>query len=401
MILGLFDLIFGRSPKPKGDSEEIFRVLNGYTPHFTSFGGGIYESELIRAAINARATHISKLDVTIQGTAKPKLQSRLKYGPNKFQTWPQFLYRLSTILDVHNSAFIVPGFDEYGEVDGIYCVLPERCSFVEYGGVPYVRYEFSWGERAAVELSMCGIMTKFQYKDDILGETNAALRPTLELINIQNQGIEEGVKSAATYRFMAQLSNFSKVEDIAKERQRFTAENFGKDSKGKGGILLFPNTYNNLKQIEVKPWIVDADQMKVINQGVYNYFGVNEDILTNKAYGNAWAAFYEGVVESFAVQFSEILTAMLFTQRERAQGSLVAATSNRLQYMSNADKLNVSAQMADRGLMTRNEIRQIWNLPPLPEPIGSSLPVRGEYYNIGDEEEDGDEQDDDGQAERG
>ena len=52
--------------------------------------------------------------------------------------------------------------------------------------------------------------------------------------------------------------------------------------------------------------------------------------------------------------------------------------------MSNADKLAVSAQMADRGLMTRNEIRDIWNLEPLPEPYGSQLPIRGEYYNVGE-----------------
>jgi len=38
--------------------------------------------------------------------------------------------------------------------------------------------------------------------------------------------------------------------------------------------------------------------------------------------------------------------------------------------------------MADRGLMTRNEIREIWNLPPLPEPYGDQLPARGEYYNV-------------------
>ena len=34
--------------------------------------------------------------------------------------------------------------------------------------------------------------------------------------------------------------------------------------------------------------------------------------------------------------------------------------------------------------MTRNEIREIWNLPPLPAPYGDQLPVRGEYYNVND-----------------
>ena len=377
--MSLFEKIFGKkTQEPKGKYEGTFKVLNGYTPHFTRWGGGVYESELIRAAINARAVHISKLKVETFGSAKPALQNKLKHGPNQFQTWGQFLYRLSTILDVHNSAFIVPVLDQYGEVSGIYPVLPDRCTFVQYNGTPYLRYEFSWGQHAAIELDMCGIMTKFQYRDDFLGESNHALKPTMELINIQNQGIEEGVRSSATYRFMAQLSNFSKAEDLAKERKRFTLENLTAESEA-GGLLLFPNTYSNIKQIDSKPFVVDAEQMKLVNQSIYNYFGVNEDILTNKAYGDAWSAFYEGVVEPFAIQFSDVLTRMLFTYRERSQDNYVMATANRVQYMSNRDKLDVAAQLVDRGIISLNDAREIWNLPPVEG--GDVRIIRGEYYN--------------------
>ena len=341
--MSLFDKLFGERPKPEGQFEGGFQMLNGYTPKFSSWGGrSIYESELVRSAINVRATHISKLSVEIKGSAKPALATKLKRGPNEFQTWSQFLYRLSTILDVHNTAFIVPVFDQYGEISGVYAPLPAKCDIAQWSGVPYLRYEFGWGERAAIELYSCGVMVKHQYSNDFFGEKNNALIPTMELITIQNQGIQEGVKSAASYRFMAQLANFSKAEDLARERQRFTAENFSRDAKG-GGLLLFPNTYTNIKQVDVKPWVVDADQMKVIKANVYEYFGVNEDVITNKAYGDAWSAFYEGAIEPFAIQFSEVMTKMLYTFREQAQGSMVMATANRLQYMSNADKLNVSA----------------------------------------------------------
>ena len=199
--------------------------------------------------------------------------------------------------------------------------------------------------------------------------------PTMDLMHIQDQGIEEGVKAAATYRFMARVGNFAKPEDLVKERKRFTSENLAKDG---GGILLFPNTYTDIKQIEAKPYVVDADQMKLINQNVYDYFGVNEDVLTNKAFGDSWSAFYEGAIEPFAVQFSDVMTKMLFTLREQSQGNFVAATTNRLQYMSNADKLNVSAQMLDRGIMSINDVRQIWNLPPVEG--GDVRIIRGEYY---------------------
>ena len=376
--MGLFEKLFGNRPKPVGKYEGEFKMLNGYTPKFTSFGGGVYESELIRAAINARATHISKLKVDMSGTARPALQRKMKLAPNQFQTWGQFLYRLSTLLDVHNTAFICPIYNEYGEPSGIYAPLPNKCEIVQFNGVPYLRYEFSFGDKAAIELAYCGIMTKFQYRDDFLGENNHALFPTMDLIHIQNQGIEEGVKSAATYRFMAQLSNFSKAEDLAKERKRFTQENFARDAQG-GGILLFPNTYQNIKQVDVKPWVVDAEQMKAIRESVFEYFGVNEDVLQNKAYGDKWSAFYEGAIEPFAIQFSEVMTKMLFTLREQTAGNAVMATANRLQYLSNTEKLEVSAQMLDRGIMSINDVREIWNLPPVDG--GDARIIRGEYYS--------------------
>ena len=154
----------------------------------------------------------------------------------------------------------------------------------------------------------CGIMTRFQYSDDFFGESNAALSPTMELVNIQNQGISEGVKNAATFRFMARVSNFTKSEDLAKERARFSRENL----QSGGGVILWPNTYTDIKQIESKPFVVDAEQMASIRENVFDYFGVNSDILQNKAYGDAWSAFYEGAIEPFAIQFSDIMTKMLF-----------------------------------------------------------------------------------------
>lgn len=387
--MGLFDRLFGRKPdEPKGQYVGAYRMINGYTPVFSRWSGSIYESDLVRAAINVIAVNCGKLQVTIQGSAKPSLQAKLRRQPNDVQTWSQFLTRLATILHVHNTAFIVPTMDEYGDTTGIYTVFPERCEIVGYKQgktvVPYLRYKFRWGETAAIELERVGIMKRFQYRDDLFGENNDSLIPTMELISMQNQGIREGVKSAASYRFMAKLSNFAKPDDLKKERIRFSEENFSRDAEG-GGLLLFPNTYSDIKQVEVKPFIVDADQEKLIRENVYNYFGVNEDILQSKAYGDAWSAFYEMIIEPFAIQLSEVCSKMLFSAREQAQGSRVTATANRLQYMTNKDKLDVSSQMLDRGLMTRNEIRDIWNLPPVDG--GDEMLVRAEYINTSERTE--------------
>ena len=379
--MSLFETLFKRAPKPVGEYKGDYKMLSVYEPKFTRYEGSIYESELVRSAIHARATHISKLKVETTGAARPALQTKLKHGPNQMQTWSQFLYRLSTILDVHNTAFITPVYDMFGEISGIYAPLPDKCSVVQWGSVPYLRYEFAHGQKAAIELDYCGILTKHQYRSDIFGESNKALFPTMDLISIQDQGIKEGVKSAASFRFMAQMDNFVKPDDLEKERKRFTEKNL---TKG-GGLLLFPNTYKNIQQIQAKPFVVDADQMKAIRDSVYEYFGVNEDVLTNKAYGDAWAAFYEGAIEPFAIQFSEVMTKMLFTFREQSQGNMVMATANRLQYMSNNDKLNVTAQLLDRGMLTLNEAREIWQMAPVDG--GDVRVIRGEYYNADDKVE--------------
>lgn len=377
--MGLLQAIFGKM-KIGAPAAGFWTTLDGYTPHFTSWGGELYENEIVRAAINATATHVSKLHVTVQGSANPKLQTRLKQGPNEWQTWGQFLYRLATILEMQNTAFIVPVLNEFGETVGIFPVLPSNCDIVAYRGAPWLRYTFSNGQTAAIEMARCGIMTKFQYKSDIFGEDNRALTPTMELANLQNQGIAEAVKNGASYRFIAQLNNFANDEDLKKEAKRFSRENLQGEG---GGVLLFPNTYQNVRQLENKPYVLGTEEMQRIRTGVFDYFGTNEDVLQNRAFGDKWNAFYEGKIEWFSVQFSDVATRMLFTERERAGGTMLMATANRLQYMSNTEKLNVSAQMADRGIMNRDEIREIWNLPPLPDGQGQAYTIRGEYYLLG------------------
>ena len=382
--MGLFDRLFGRKPAdPKGQYVGAYKMINGYVPVFSRFTGSIYESDLVRAAINAIAVNCGKLQVTIQGSAKATLQTKLKRAPNEVQTWSQFLARLATILYVHNTAFIVLTFDIYGDMTGVYSLLPDRCEVVGYKQgkevVPYLRYKFRWGETAAIELDKVGIMTRFQYRDDLFGEGNAAMIPTMDLISLQNQGIKEGVKSAASYRFMARMNNFVKPEDMKKERLRFTEANFGRDADGTG-VLLFPNNYTDIKQIESKPFVVDADQEKLIRENVYNYFGVSEKVMQGSANSDELDAFFNSSVEPFAIALSEAMSRAIYTERERSFGNHVYVNSNRLQYMTQTAKVSLARELGDRGILTINEIRELFNYGPIDG--GDIAYIRGEYKPV-------------------
>ena len=387
--MGLFDYIFRpakakESQKALSGARNYFKTLTAYQPVFTNWNGCIYESELVRAAIDTRARHISKLKVEFMGSANPKLKARMQLAPNKFQTWSQFLYRVSTILDCTNNCFIAPVFDNYMEITGYIPLLPSSVSLVEYKDEVWVRYTFASGQIGAVELRKCALLTKFQYRDDFFGSSNDALTETMNLIHVNSQGIREAVKNSATYRFMAKLSNFSKPEDLKKERQRFTEENLATE-KENGGLLLFPNTYSDIRELSQKAYTVDADQLRLIRDNVDLYFGVNEDVMMNKAVGDALDAFFNGAVEPFAIQFSEAMTMACYSERERALGSKVMATANRLQYMSTGQKVQMAKELADRGAIMIDEIRELFNYAPLPEGAGQFVPIRGEYYNVQEE----------------
>ena len=382
--MGLLDAIF-RPDKYREEQEAIhnarttFTTLTAYKPAFTSWRGAIYESDLVRAAIDARARHISKLKVEIFGSAKPSLQAHLRQGPNQWQTWSQFLYRVSTILDCTTTAVIVPVLDEYLQTTGYFPVLPGKCVVVDYEGEPWLRYKFAHGQTAATPMRDCAVLTKYQFASDFFGDGNHALDETMKLVHLNNQGIEEAVKNSASYRFMATLTNFSTAEDLAKERKRFSRANLTAEAEAENGLLLFPNVYKDVKQIESKPYTVDAPQMELIKTNVSNYFGVNERVMQNLAGGDDLDAFFNGAIEPFAIQFSECMTKAMFTERERAQGSYLIANANRLQYMSVSSKVQMAKELGDRGAILIDEIRELFNYPPLPDGAGQVAPIRGEY----------------------
>jgi hypothetical protein len=282
-------------------------------------------------------------------------------------------------LSVNTTAFIIPLYaEDYETIVGYYPLLPQQTEVVNVRGEPWLRYTFNNGQKAAIELSRVGILTNYQYKDDFFGDGNTALMPTLQLLDIQKQGIEEGIKQSAILRFMAKLGNTLRPEDIRKERDRFSADNLSLDNTS--GVMMFDAKYSDVKQIESKPFIVDADQMKIIQNNVYNYFGVNEKILQNSYTEDEWNAFYEGKVEPFAIQLSLVMSNMTFTPNELAYGNQIIFTANRMQYASNNTKLQVSTQLFDRGILSTNQVMEIWNMAPVED--GDKRYIRKEYTDI-------------------
>ena len=371
--MGLFGKLFGS--KKEKETAEYFKALTAYTPVFTNFDGGVYEMELVRSAIHAFANACSKLKPEIHGTAYESLKNVLQFRPNPYMDTAKFLYRVATIFSVKNNAFIVPITDDGGDIAGYYPVLPSNAEILDVGGTAYIRFTFASGERAAVEYGKVAHLTQFQMDNDFFGSDNAAIKHTLQLIHTQNEGIINAVKNSAAARFLAKIANKIAPEKVEEERDRFAERNF--TNKNQSGLIVHDATFTDFVQIDSKPYTVNAAQMKLINDNVFSYFGVNEKILQNNFTGEEWAAFYSGKIEPFALQLSLALTNMTYSKREMAHGNKITLTSNRLQHMSDKSKMEFSTTLVDRGVVTPNEAREVWGYPPVEG--GDIRVVRREY----------------------
>lgn len=364
-----------------------FKLLNGYNAAFTTFAGGIYEMDLIRASIESIATQCSKLNPIVSGCKKfQELEKMLQFNPNYLMTTQQFIARLVTILKCENNAFIIPIYSDMTatKIVGLYPVMASKTQIINDGKTEYLKY-YIGNEPKAIEYERVGHLRTHYYSKEYYGESNGAIKPTLDLMHTQNEGIVEGIKRSANIRFLAKLSNVLLDEDMKKERKRLEEENLS--SENNGGVLIFDNKYSEIQQVNSTPFIVDEKQAEQIRKNVFNYFHISENIIQNKATEDEWNSFYEGCIEPIAVQLGQVLTKMLLTTQDIKKGYSIILEANKLQFASNNTKLSVSQQLFDRGILTVNQVMDIWNLPHVEN--GDKRYIRKEYTEVSNLDKEG------------
>lgn len=357
-----------------------FKIITGYQPVFSTFDGGIYEMELTRSAINSIAMHCSKLNPVINGNYRHRyLSSLLSTKPNYLMTTQQFLQKLFTILLCENNAFIIPIYEDNTaqNIVGFYPVSSKGARIITDDDIDYLIYKINNIEYI-IEYDRVGHLRNHFYKKELMGDSNMPLTTTINLIHTQNEGIAEGIKKGAFVRFLVRATNTIMPEHLKKERKALVEANLETDNNG--GIMIFDNKYSEVREINNKPFIIDADQVNHIKNNVFNYFHISESIIQNKANEDEWNAFYEGMIEPFALQLGQVLTNMLMTEKDIAKGYGVTFESSRLQFASNNTKLQFVTQMFDRGQITTNQALAVFNMPPVED--GDKRYIRKEYTEV-------------------
>ena len=337
-----------------------FRELGSYVSYFGSFGNDIYNSEDVRACIRALSEHTSKANPRC---TDERIEKILSIAPNKYMNGKDMLAKLRNILEIKNTAFLYIERDNKNNVVGFYPVPYSTFMAVEYKNGLFIQFQFSG--TAANQLTIpwedLAVLRKDYIKSDISGENNNPLLNTLSVVNTLDAGIQNAVKSTANLRGVLKSTKaMLSPDDVRKQKDQFVADYMNLSNEG--GIASLDAT-QEFTPIQMKPTTATAEEANAYRQRIYRYFGVNEKIIQSDYTESEYDAFFESRIEPFLVALSLELTRKIFSERAISFNNRVWYESNRLQFASAKTKIAMVA-LVDRGLMTPNEYRELFNMAP-------------------------------------
>lgn len=370
-----------------------FKELGTYKSYFGIFGNDIFASDDVRTCIRTLSEHTSKANPKCK--KDKRIEKILQLSPNKYMNGKDMLAKTRNILEIKNTAFIYIERDGSGRAIGFYPVPYRTYTAVEYKNGLFVQFYFNGtaADELVIPWEDLVVLRKDFLYSDIGGEDNKPLINTLDVVNTMDKGLENAVKSTANLRgILKSTKSMLSAEDIKKQKDTFVKDYMNLENEG--GIASLDAT-QEFKEINLKPTTATADEAKVYRERIYRYFGVNEKIIESNYTESEYDAFYESRIEPFLVALSQELTRKLFTEREISYGNEVWYESNRLQYASAKTKISM-VQLVDRGLITPNEYRELFNLAPYEG--GDEFVLRLDTAKTGDttegeseEEENGDQ----------
>lgn len=358
--MGIFQKIFDALKGKQNETYTQIQELGTYRSYFGGFGPDIYASDDVRTCIRALSEHTSKANPRC---TDKKIEFLLQYRPNRFMNGKDFLSKLRNILEVKNTAFVFIDRNDKGQAISFYPVPYQTFEGVELRGRLFIKFNFNSGAlmNLVVPWEDLAVLRKDYIWSDIAGESNRPLLGTLDVIGTMDQGLQNAVKSTANLRgILKSTKGMLTTEVLRQQKEQFVKDYMSINNEG--GIASLDAT-QEFKEINLKPTTATAEESDAYRDRVYRYYGVNEKIIKSSYSESEYDAFYESRIEPFLVALSLELTYKIFSNREIVYDNMVWYESNRLQFASVKTKTSL-VQLVDRGLLTPNEYRAIFNLPP-------------------------------------
>ena len=382
----LIDTIFNVKPTQEDSTKYTnAQLINSYTNFITNYNAEIYNDLSVRSCVDTIARHVAKLkpvhiiqDENGRNAQKSSINSLLANRPNIYMSTSDFLYKVASQLLYYGNAFVFIQKDEKQNINGFYPIDFTSCELKEYDNNLYLKFNFNNAKNIVIPYTDIIHIRRNYSTHDLLGQD--AYKPLLEtLTNLSKsrQSISNKVENGGKISGILKLSGMVSQSEWKTKAELF-ADWFKSSTSKSGGVATIDSTADFIP-VSTKAESAEEAQLKYLQSEVYSYFGINEAIVNGSYNETEWQAFYESIIEGIKIQLSQEFTAKVFTEKEKEYGNIIDFNSNRLTYASTTNKVNMVKELGALGLLTTNEARELFDLPPVED--GDKRLVSLNYIN--------------------
>jgi len=369
--------IFTRIFKGNNSPGSTFKMITMDSNSRFVYNGKIYESDIVRSCLRPYVKALGKtvgkhIRETVMQDGTRKIETNpepyirfLLEEPNPYMTFQKLVEKMAVSLKLNNDAFALLVRDDNGIIREIY-------------PLPATGAEAIWSDDGSLAIRFFlpnGTMPVFRYTDlihlrgdfyehDIFGDPlGPVLAPLMECIGTVDKGLISAIKNSSIIRWILKVSGGIRDEDLKEKAKKFAEDYLAIETSAGVGVAA-TDSKAELTQVDPKDYVPNAALVDRNKQRIMEIFNTNTDIVQSKDNEDVWNAYYEAEIEPDIKQLSDEFTRKIFSRRERGCGNSIVFEAYNLSHASFNTKMQLQA-MVDRGALTANEWRAVFNLAPV------------------------------------
>lgn len=382
MIWSYIKNLFGGNKEDK-ERKIIAEVLSDSRAVFSSFGNNIYFSDFVNNAIDRIASEIGKIDVVSVVEKKNSvarsnddITKLFKYQPNPLQTTKDFLSACEWLRRKQANCFIYPVYENITSANGqelrrytaFYPLNPVTAELGHYDDGRWA-IKFYWQDGSSNVLPYDSVIhLKWRRGTSLVmggGNDNGNVDDSNTLRSLKTldeilQGLPKMIASSLNLNGVLSVKTVVEKAALEEAAKDFESRIYKSDS----GIVAVGLEGNYTPINKAFPTVPET-VLKFLKDIVRERYGVSEAILSGDFDGKSHAAFYQTCIEDFIIEFEQAFSEKLFTPREKDIGHRIKCYYARTSYMDAAEKRELAQLARDTGLMTLNEIRELYGMSPI------------------------------------
>ena len=342
---------------------------------FYSWDGKLYKSDLIRSCIRPRAKAVGmavakhvRVSVNEDGQKDIKINPDvwmrfLLEEPNPIMSGQMLQEKIANQLSLNNNAFILIIRDENGIPCELYPIPAGGVEAIYKNGELFLKFYYENGKNNTFPYTEIIHLRDDYFNNDVFGEMPGnALKDLMECVKITDQGLVRAVKNSGVINWLLKFRVNLDSEDIKENVKEFVQTFLETSSETFGAAGTDAKT--DVERIEPKDYVPNALITESLRKRAYLFFNTNEKIVSGAYTEDEWNSYYNIAVSPILTQMHREYTRKLFTRRQQGFGNSIEFESSNLYYASMSTKLQLTT-LVDRAMMTPNEARQYFYLPPI------------------------------------